>query len=245
MPKVKAPEDGRRQTPLDRMFGVIHGRYDRINRLFTWGMDKRWRKRLVAALLKLEPKKVLDIGCGTGDLSISIARQSHGKVEITGCDFSKPMLEMAVKKAKELAPNGKATFIHGEVAQMPFPDETFDCIGIAFALRNLIFENPLAGKHLSEIIRVLKPGGYCLIVESSQPSNKIIRLLSHLYLRTYVYGVGILISGSRDAYRYLVQSAIHFYTPEELEKLLLAAGFRRFSFRPLFFGAAGIYQAQK
>lgn len=237
--------DERRQTPLNRIFGAIPGQYDLINRLFTWDMDKSWRQQLVYTLLNLNPKKVLDIGCGTGDLSISIALQSQGGLEITGYDFSKPMLKIAAQKAKKMVPNDNLNFIHGEVSRMPFSDETFDCVGISFALRNLIFENPLAEKHLSEIIRVLKPGGSCLIVESSQPRNKIIRLLNHLYLRTYVYGVGILISSNRDAYQYLVQSAIHFYTPEEVETLFLAAGFRQFSFRPLFFGAVGIYHILK
>jgi len=234
-----------RQKPLMRIFGAIPGHYDLVNRLFTWGMDKSWRRQLVAALIKNHPRKVLDIGCGTGDLSIGIALQSQGRIDITGYDFSEPMLEIATRKAKELAPNTKMIFIHGDVARMPFPDETFDCVTISFALRNLIFENPLAEKHLSEIRRVLKTGGIFLSVESSQPRNKIIRSIDHLYLHTCVYGLGALISGDREAYRYLVQSAIHFYTPEELEKRFLAIGFRQFSHVPLFFGAAGINQVLK
>ncbi|MBN1365799.1 MAG: ubiquinone/menaquinone biosynthesis methyltransferase [Syntrophaceae bacterium] len=230
---------------LNRIFGAIPGHYDLVNRLFTWGMDKSWRRQLVSAILKHHPKKILDIGCGTGDLSTSIALHSQGTIEITGYDFSEPMLEIATCNAQELVPNAKLTFIQGEAAQMPFPDEAFDCIGISFALRNLIFENPLAERHLSEIRRVLKTGGHFLCVESSQPRNRIIRALSHFYIRSYVYWIGVLISGDRDAYRYLAQSAINFYTPEEVGKKFLAAGFRQFFYRPLFFGAAGIYQALK
>ena len=230
---------------LSPMFGGIIRHYDLINHIFTWGMDKRWRKKLVAQCLKLNPEKVLDIGCGTGDLSINIARHALGNLHVTGYDFSRPMLAVAVKKARVQDLDKKISFISGEASQMPFPDESFDCIGISFAFRNLIYKNPLASRHLAEILRVLKPGGNCLIAESSQPQNKIIRLLHNLYLRTYVYAIGALISGDKKAYKYLAQSAINFYPPEELKKLLLAAGFRQVHYRPLFFGATGIYRALK
>ena len=230
---------------LSPMFSGIIRRYDLINHIFTWGMDKRWRKELVAQCLKLNPEKVLDIGCGTGDLSINIARQARGKLHVTGYDFSLPMLAAAVKKARAQDLDKKISFISGEASQMPFPDEYFDCIGISFAFRNLIYKNQLAQRHLAEILRVLKSGGYCIIAESSQPQNKIIRRLNHLYLRTYVYAIGTLISGDKQAYKYLTQSAINFHSPEELQKLLLAAGFRQVHYRPLFFGATGIYRALK
>jgi len=230
---------------LSPMFSGITGNYDLINHIFTWGMDRRWRDELVAECLKANPEKLLDIGCGTGDLAINIARRSRENLHVTGYDFSRPMLEIAAKKAQASTPNMKISFIYGEVAQMPFPNESFDCIGISFAFRNLIYNNQLADRHLAEILRVLKPGGSCIIAESSQPKNKLIRLLHHLYLRTYVYGAGVLISGDKKAYKYLTESTINFYTPEELEKRLLAAGFRQVCYRPLFFGAAGIYRAMK
>jgi demethylmenaquinone methyltransferase/2-methoxy-6-polyprenyl-1,4-benzoquinol methylase len=237
--------DRDRQKPLKRIYGAINNRYDLINYFFTWGMDKTWRDELVSELLALYPLKVLDIGCGTGELSIGIALRAPENMEMTGYDFSRPMLDMAARKAEERALHKIITFVHGDVARMPFPDNTFDAITIAFALRNLIFRNPLAMRHLTEIFRVLKPGGNCLMVESSQPQNPVIRWLNHLYLRTYVYGLGVLISGNREAYRYLTQSAIHFCTPENLEKQFLDVGFRQFFYRPLFFGAAAIYRARK
>jgi demethylmenaquinone methyltransferase/2-methoxy-6-polyprenyl-1,4-benzoquinol methylase len=230
---------------LSEIFGGIIRHYDLINHVFTWGMDKHWRKKLVAQCIKLNPEKVLDIGCGTGDLSINIARNARENLHVTGYDFSRPMLAVAVKKARAQDLDEKISFISGEASQMPFSDESFDCIGISFAFRNLIYKNPLASQHLAEILRVLKPGGSCLIAESSQPQNKIIRLFHHLYLRTYVYAIGALISGDKKAYKYLTQSAINFHPPEELRKMLLAAGFRHVHYLPLFFGAAGIYQLRK
>ncbi|OGP67901.1 MAG: hypothetical protein A2031_09790 [Deltaproteobacteria bacterium RBG_19FT_COMBO_43_11] len=230
---------------LSPMFSGIIRHYDLINHVFTWGMDRRWRNELVEECLKLNPEKVLDIGCGTGDLTIAIARRSRENLHITGYDFSSPMLDAAFKKARKASLDKKISFIHGEAAHMPFPDDSFDCIGISFAFRNMIYKNPLAKRHLAEIFRVLQPGGSCLIAESSQPKNKLMRRLHHLYLRTYVYAMGVLISGNKKAYTYLIESVINFYPPEELEKCLLAAGFRQVFYCPLFFGAAGIYRALK
>jgi demethylmenaquinone methyltransferase/2-methoxy-6-polyprenyl-1,4-benzoquinol methylase len=230
---------------LSPMFSRIIRHYDFINHVFTWGMDRRWREELVAQCLKLNPEKVLDIGCGTGDLTIAIARRSRGNLHITGYDFSRSMLEAAAKKVQAIVPDKKISFIYGEAARMPFPDASFDCIGISFAFRNMLYKNPLAERNLAEIFRVLQPGGSCFIAESSQPKNKFIRLLHHFYLHTYVYAMGVLISGNKKAYKYLTESVINFYPPEELQKHLLAAGFRKVDYQPLFFGAAGIYQALK
>ncbi|MEI7997563.1 MAG: class I SAM-dependent methyltransferase, partial [Methylococcaceae bacterium] len=135
-------ESGR--NSLSPMFSGITGHYDLINHIFTWGMDRRWRDELVAECLKANPEKLLDIGCGTGDLAINIARRSRENLHVTGYDFSRPMLEIAAKKAQAAAPDRKISFIKGEASQMPFPDAYFDCIGISFAFRNLIYKNQLA-----------------------------------------------------------------------------------------------------
>jgi demethylmenaquinone methyltransferase/2-methoxy-6-polyprenyl-1,4-benzoquinol methylase len=192
-----------------------------------------------------QPEKVLDLCCGTGDLAISIARLVNGNVEVVGLDYSQPMLEIAAKKAEPLAGRGKLSFTRGDAASLPFPDGYFDCVGVSFAFRNLTYKHPLAKRHIAEILRVLSPGGRCIVVESSQPRMKLIRKIFHLYLRWFVFRVGYLLSGNRRAYQYLAESAARFYTSEELGELLIAAGFHQISSRPLLFGAASIHVAVK
>ena len=136
-------------------------------------------------------------------------------------------------------------FVAGDASELPFPNGYFDCVGISFAFRNLTYKNPLAKEHLSEVIRILRPGGRFVIVESSQPESRLTRSLFHLYLRKYVSRIGSKISGNRKAYQYLAESASRFYTPPELRHLLLDAGFSKVSYHPLLFGAAGIHIATR
>jgi len=227
------------------MFTAIPWRYDLINRIITWGLDRQWRWQAARECLTSQPKKILDLCCGTGDLAIDIARLATNNIELIGLDYSQPMLEIAARKAESLTGKRNISFTHGDAANLLFPDGYFDCVGISFAFRNLTYKNPLAGRHIAEILRVLNPGGRCVIVESSQPSRKIIRELFHLYLRWFVFGMGYLFSGNRGAYHYLAESASRFYTSNELRELLLTAGFWQVSFRPLFLGVATIYIAIK
>jgi demethylmenaquinone methyltransferase / 2-methoxy-6-polyprenyl-1,4-benzoquinol methylase len=226
------------------MFTDIPRRYDLINHLITWNMDKIWRRRAAHECLSARPGKVLDLCCGTGDLAVTIARLADYELEIKGLDYSQPMLDIAALKAATLA-GKKITFWRGDAAKQPFPGASFDCIGISFAFRNLTYNNPLAKDHLAEILRVLKPGGRLVIAESSQPESSLIRALYHFYLRQYVFRIGSLVSGNKTAYRYLAESSARYYSPRELRELLIQSGFSSVSYRPLFFGAAGIYTATR
>lgn len=234
-----------RNKPLHGMFTAIPHRYDLVNHVITWGLDKRWRWKAARECLASQPRKVLDLCCGTGDLAISIARLAENGVELTGVDYSRPMLAIATKKAELLARGKRISFTYGDAANLPFPDGYFDCIGISFAFRNLTYKNPLARRHIAEILRLLSAGGKYVIVETSQPKSKLIQKLFHLYLRWFVSRLGYLLSGNRGAYHYLAESAARFYTSEELKELLVTAGFSQVSFRPLFFGVAAIYVAVK
>jgi len=184
--------------PLYDLFTAVPRRYDLVNYLITWSMDKWWRQKAARECLTSRPDKVLDLCCGTGDLAIKLALMSEEDIEITGLDYSQPMLDIAMDKAKLLAKI--PLFVSGDAAALPFPDGYFDCIGISVAFRNLTYKNPLALRHISEVLRVLKPRGRFIIVESSQPKVKLIRKLFHLYLRWFVFRIGSLVSGNKSAY---------------------------------------------
>ena len=240
---MESPNPPRKSEPLHGMFTEVPPSYDLINRAVSLGMDKRWRRLAAAACLESKPKRILDLGCGTGDLTVSLARQADSNVKITGLDYSLPMLERARQKAEKAGVIEKINFIHGEATRLPFPDGCLDCVGISFAFRNLTYKTPLCMPHLSEVKRVLRPGGRYVIVESSQPENGIIRALFHLYMRVVARPAGTIISANRGAYRYLAESMIRFYTPQEVRELLLQAGFESVSYRPLLLGAVGLHVA--
>jgi len=236
-------EKNKRERPLYKIFTAVPPSYDLINRIFTLRLDEKWRKKAAMECLADQPARIMDLCTGTGDLAIRLAKMSKS-VEITGYDYSQPMLDLAEKKAmKHNFP--KITFTQGDAAAMPFPDGHFDAIGIAFAFRNLTFKNYDTPKFLAEIHRVLKPGGRFVIIESSQPKQAWLKGLFRFYSRFIVYPIGSLISGNRPAYKYLSYSVIHYYQPEEICKLLKDHGFSEVSFKRLTGGISALHVAIK
>jgi demethylmenaquinone methyltransferase / 2-methoxy-6-polyprenyl-1,4-benzoquinol methylase len=230
---------------LHNIFTAVPSHYDIINHLMTFGMDILWRKKAAQECVSFQPHSVLDICCGTGDLALTVAELAGNKTSITGLDFSKPMLEKAAIKVKKAG--YKISFVPGDIADIPFPENTFNCLCIGFGFRNLTYKNNKAAQHISEIIRVLKPGGRFVIVESSQPDSgaRIIKFLHRLYVKYFVFLLGLLISGNSKAYKYLAYSVLNYYNADELCNLLLNAGFRKVTYKHLFFGAAAIHVAVK
>jgi demethylmenaquinone methyltransferase/2-methoxy-6-polyprenyl-1,4-benzoquinol methylase len=233
------------KPPLHKIFTAVPPHYDLVNRIGTLGMDKRWRRLAAQTCLEPKPRRILDIGCGTGDLTINIAQLASKDTEIIGLDYSLPMLERARHKAEKAGVGKSVRFIEGEASHLPFPDASFDVAAISFAFRNLTYKNQVCQQHLAEVLRILKPGGRYVIVESSQPENSFIKVCFHLYVRAVVKPLGLIISGNRGAYRYLDESIRKYYSPSEVRDLLTSAGFREVKYRPLFFGAAGIHVAVK
>jgi demethylmenaquinone methyltransferase/2-methoxy-6-polyprenyl-1,4-benzoquinol methylase len=230
--------------PLNEFYSRIYNRYDLINRLFTLGMDQLWRKHTVRQCLLNDPANILDLCCGTGDLTIMLARYSRKDISITGFDLNTQMLEMAKQKSEKKGCRN-IHFMQGDASKMPFADNNFDCITIGFGFRNLTYENPNRSSYISEIFRILKNGGLLLVLESGHPENKWIRLFFKGYLYTILIPIGFLISCDSKAYRYLAQSAAGFFSVDEIYKMLSEKGFEIRERKIFFFGAANLFTVRK
>lgn len=242
-----------KNRPLERLFNSITLNYDRMNKILTLGLDRRWRRMAAKAVVEAlngsgdssnAGSAVLDLCTGTGDLAYLLADSLGDSVPVTGLDYSPEMLERAEEKRREDPENPRnPKFLLGDAAALPWSEAFFDAVAISFAFRNLTYRNPLSEKSLSEIRRVLKPGGVFVIVESSQPDSKLLKLLRNTYVELMVGKLVARLSGHRPAYRYLAESMKKYYNPKEMQGLLQAAGFTSVHYKPLLFGAAGLYVA--
>ncbi|ABQ46205.1 ubiquinone/menaquinone biosynthesis methyltransferase [Thermotoga petrophila RKU-1] len=213
-----------------KLFDRIAERYDLLNRIISFGMDTKWRKRVVELILEVNPEKVLDLATGTGDVARLLKRKAP-HLEITGLDSSSKMLEIAEKRLKD------GEFIVGDAHNLPFYDRSFDAITVAFGFRNFSDRR----KVLRECRRVLKRKGRLVILELLPPNTKrFTGKIYSFYLKTWVPFVGGLFSGDFHAYRYLSTSVLNFLTPDQIVEMMKEEGFE-VSFEPLFFSVAGIF----
>jgi demethylmenaquinone methyltransferase/2-methoxy-6-polyprenyl-1,4-benzoquinol methylase len=232
------------EQKLETFYSTIYKRYDLVNRLFTMGMDMRWRKKAAVECLKTKPSRIIDLCCGTGDMVLTIYKFSLPNARIAAYDFSETMLGVARRKAIKQGADS-IEFIQGDVARMPFADGEFNSITIAFGFRNLTYENPSRDIHIYEIARILKAGGRLIILESAVPSNRIVYFFYFMYLRIVLIPLGGLLSGNWKAYRYLVKSSVNYYRRNEISDLLQKNKLVVTSVKSLFLGAASLLTALK
>lgn len=221
------------------MFDTISGDYDGLNRVISFGIDIKWRKKVVELISAQHPKMVLDIATGTGDLAIAMADTNAEK--IIGLDISSGMLEIGKQKIDKKGLSSKIEMVLGDSENMPFEDNTFDAITVAFGVRN--FEHLERG--LKDILRVLKPGGIFVILETSVPTKTPYKQGYGLYTKNVLPLIGRAFSKDRSAYKYLCESASIFPYGEALNNILRKTGFINVEDFPQTFGVATIYKSSK
>ncbi len=228
-----------KKKQVEQMFDNVSTNYDFLNRVLTFGIDVRWRKKIVKFIAKDNPKQLLDIATGTGDFAIMLSALNPEKV--IGLDLSQGMLAIGIEKIKKKKLDHIIDMVQGDSENLPFEDATFDAITVGFGVRN--FENLDAG--LKEIHRVLKPGGVLAILETSQPEKFPMKQLFKFYSKYVIPTVGNLISKDKSAYSYLPESAASFPYGKSFNNILQKNGFNNATNKPLTFGIASMYTAKK
>jgi demethylmenaquinone methyltransferase / 2-methoxy-6-polyprenyl-1,4-benzoquinol methylase len=215
------------------MFGSIAGRYDLANHFLSCGIDFYWRRRAAEIVASWRPNKIVDLATGTGDLALALQKKLPD-AEIAGVDFLPEMLELAQRK-------GVSQTVLADAMDLPFAEASFDCVTIAFGLRNM--EN--WGRALAEMSRVLKTNGHLLVLEFSLPTAPILRAIYRFYLHHWVPLLGSFLTRKKSAYDYLGDSIEEFPSGNAMSQLMLANGFTRATFLPLTGGIVTIYTATK
>ena len=228
-----------KKEQVTKMFDTISGEYDNLNRVISFGIDIKWRNKVVKIVEETTPENILDIATGTGDLAISLAKTSATK--IVGLDLSPGMLDVGKVKVKAKKLDDKIEMVIGDSENLPFEDNSFDAITVAFGIRN--FET--LEKGLADILRVLKPGGIFVILETSVPTKFPFKQGYAFHSKVILPTVGKLFSKDKTAYTYLSDSANIFPYGEALNNILRQVGFTNVEDMPQTFGVATIYKASK
>ena len=218
-----------------QMFDRIAHRYDLLNRILSFGIDKGWRRRAVAALELKDGAEVLDLATGTGDLALDIARR-HPSSRVEGLDPSGGMLAVGRRKVEAAGLAGRVRLVEGDAQKLPYDADRFDGVTIAFGIRN-VPDRPAA---LREMARVCRPGGRVAILELGEPRAGMIGPLARLWVHSVVPRIGGLLVSRRE-YQYLQDSIARFPAPETFAGIMAEAGLEVLAVRPLTFGACTLY----
>ncbi len=240
MPEIKPYNSKKtKKEEVEEMFDNISGNYDFLNRLLSLRIDTLWRKNIVQSIRASNAKEVLDVATGTGDLAIEIAKEIP-YAHITGYDLSQKMLDVGIQKIKELGLNEQIDMIKGDAEKMPFDDEHFDAITVAFGVRN--FEQ--LEKGLLEMRRVLQSGKTLYILEFSKVEGAMAPLYN-FYFKNILPTLGKIISKDARAYTYLPDSVEAFPYGADFQNIILKQGFSKVNYKKLTFGIATIYECVK
>lgn len=230
--------EGSKKEQVAEMFNNISKRYDFLNHLLSMGIDKGWRKKVVKIVKQNNPKKILDVATGTADLALALGKGIEA--EIIGLDISPGMLKVGNQKVAASAAKN-ISLVLGDGENLPFEDNTFDAITVAFGVRN--FENLQKG--LADIYRVLKPGGTFVVLEFSQPEKAPFKQFYNFYFKNILPNIGKLVSKDSRAYTYLPESVQAFPYGQQFIAELNKVGFAHGKAQPVTFGIATIYSSKK
>jgi len=229
-----------KERQVEQMFDSIAPAYDLMNRAMTLGIDRLWRAQAVGMLRRADPRRILDVATGTGDLAICLARKLPD-ARITGVDLSSSMIAVGRQKILKAGLADRVTLHEADCLSLPFPDASFDCITVAYGVRN--FANLLEGYR--EMHRVLRPGGTLCVIELSTPVNPLVKPLYNLYTRTLIPALGRLVSKDARAYSYLPESIAAVAQRNDMCELMRRAGFSSTAYRSLTLGVCCIYTATR
>jgi len=238
VPFEKSNLDKKQQVA--KMFDSIACRYDFLNRLLSAGIDIRWRKKAIAQLKDLQPKKVLDVATGTADVALMTYHKLKPE-KIIGIDISDGMLELGRKKIQKQGLQHVIELFNGDSETINYPDKSFDAVTVAFGVRN--FQN--LEKGLSEMFRVLKPGGKLVVLEFSRPKQKGFKGLYNFYMKVVAPKAGSMFADNKDAYQYLNNSVQAFPEREQFTELMKQTGYKNIYFKTLSLGICCIYCGSK
>ena len=238
--EINPYHEGEKAKQVEQMFDNIAPTYDTLNHRLSWDIDKGWRKKAIGQLAPHAPKVMLDIATGTGDFAILSAQMLHPKTLI-GADISEGMMEIGRQKVRQMGLGSVVRFEKEDCLHLSYEDNTFDAVTAAFGIRNFADLD----KGLSEMCRVLKPGGHLSIVELTTPVSFPMKQLFHIYSHTVLPVYGRLISKDTSAYSYLTKTIEAFPQGERMQQILQQAGFKDATFRRLTFGICTMYFATK
>lgn len=230
-----------KSTFVKETFNAIAGRYDMMNSLMSLGMDKRWRRKVVRQVGAGEGKHILDVCCGTGQLSLELSGSVGSQGKVTGLDFSENMLRVARVQLNKCPWPERITLLQGDAMALPFPDNTFDGATVGWGLRNL----PDLRKGIREMIRVVKPEGKVVSLDMAKPTLPLFKQGYWVYFEKLVPFMGNLFAGKESAYRYLHDSAVNFPSQQELAKIFVECGLVDVRFENLAGGVVAIVQGMK